>query len=598
MSQLSVKFEVKLAFLITILILVSMWAYHGTTGNLFVWDTANYLFKNISRLSSLGVDNLWWMATSLEGHNWHPLTWFSWAIDYHLYGGLDPWGFHFSNNFFHALNSVLVFVLILTVLGLVHPVSVTFTVRKDNNALTAAFLTSLLFAVHPQHVESVAWVAERKDLLFQIFLLLSLLTYAKYVTCDQLIKARWYLVTLSLFIFAALSKPMAVTFPAILLLVDIYPLRRTGLTKPVFGSVHQVSYFGLLIEKIPFFLVSSIIVLMTLKAAGSKLATTVELSLIERIVNAIHSTVFYLKNFLLPLWLSPLYPFFQVSGSGSVLKALLIFTIFSTITLAAFWAWRKQKRAWLIAWVFYLVTLLPVLGLIQIGPQGAADRFVYFPTLPFYLLIAGGIFLLLKKGNSIKKIILILIITLVISLSVIQTGKQIRVWQSEFTLWTHVIELYPNNKLAHANLGIFYKNQADFERAALEFEAEGGDDSWPDSTFAWRAITYMHLGRHKEAIENLFKLGMIAESKPELNADSNCIQYNIAWSFAHLEMYQESIDLFARVAPNSGLGSDASVWVLALNDSEKQNDKAGLNKELPGICENLIPSSSKLERIR
>ena len=162
MSQSQIRFEVKLVLLLSILMIVSMWVYYQTTGNLFVWDSYHYLVKYSDHISSLTLENLWWMATSLEFYNWHPLTWFSWALDYQFYGWLSAWGFHFSNNLLHAFNSALMFVLIMTVLGLVYPATDKFAIKKDNNTLIAAFLASLLFAVHPQHVESVAWVAEQK----------------------------------------------------------------------------------------------------------------------------------------------------------------------------------------------------------------------------------------------------------------------------------------------------------------------------------------------------------------------------------------------------------------------------------------------------
>jgi hypothetical protein len=169
-------------FLIT---LFTMWTYLETTKNRLVWDSIQYLVHHIFWISSLSTDNIIWMFLSLEVSNWRPLTWISWAIDYQLYGGLLPWGYHLSNNIFHTINSVLVFFLTLVVFGLNRRESKGYPFRSDNNALIAAFLAALLFAVHPQHVESVAWVAERKDLLCQLFILLSMLAYAKYVTCQE-----------------------------------------------------------------------------------------------------------------------------------------------------------------------------------------------------------------------------------------------------------------------------------------------------------------------------------------------------------------------------------------------------------------------------
>ncbi len=180
----------------------------------------------------------------------------------------------------------------------------------------------------------------------------------------------------------------------------------------------------------------------------------------------------------------------------------------------------------------------------------------------------------------------------------IQTQKQIGVWQSESTLWTHVIKLDPDNKFAHGNRGIVYKNNADYENAALAFEAADDGDLTLPSILAWRAVTYMHLGRNEESIDSLMKLGMSAETKRGSKVDSNCIQYNMGWNFAQLEMYQESIDLFLRVAPSSELEPDASAWLAALHSVKNQNDKTLLTQDLPGICENLIPSKAREQRIR
>ena len=590
MSQFSVRYEIKLTLIIVALVLVSMWTYYGATGNSFVWDTANYLTIYQSHISALTFDNLWWMATSLEFYNWHPLTWFSWALDYQIYGGLSPWGFHFSNNVLHSVNGVLVFFLILTTFGLVFPLGKNFAMRKDSNSLVAAFLASLVFVVHPQHVESVAWVAERKDLLFQFFLLLSLLSYVKYVTCIRPTNRGWYAMTLGLFFLAALSKPMAVTFPAVLLLIDVFPLRRTSLEKPVFSSVQQQTYFGLIVEKIPFFIISMALVLLTLLAQESAIGSMVYFPFGDRLLNAVHSVVLYLEKFFIPLGLSPLYPYFQISGTGGAVKAFLVLLVFLGVTFAALSAWRKQKRAWLIAWLFYLIALLPVLGLIQVGSQGAANRYAYFPTLPLYFLIAGGIYWTLQKGNNFQKAALLLTVVSVTSLLIVQTRMQIGVWENGFSLWTHVIKLDPGNKFAHSNLGILYMNSAEYEKAALEFEAAGEGGSIPGRTLARRALTYMHLGRFQESIDYLVKFGVAAQTIPELNADSNCIQYNIGWNYAKLELYQESIDFFSRIASDSNIGADASVWLSALKKSGKRDGGSVLNHEMPGICEDLIPA--------
>lgn len=594
MNQMQVRIEVKLVFLVMFLVALAIWTYQGSTGNGFVWDSKHYLLVYENHFAHLNWENIKWMATSLEFYNWHPLTWLSWAIDYQLYGGLDPWGYHFTNNLLHACNGVLVFVLILTVFGIADSATKKFTIAEDNHSLIAAFLASALFVVHPQHVESVAWVAERKDLLVQLFLLLSLLAYVKYVTCNQLIKTRWYLITLGLFFLAVLSKPMAVTFPVVLLLIDVYPLRRSSLAKPIISSVRQQSLHSLFVEKIPFFLLSLALVLITLMAQRT---AVVDMSLIQRIFNAVHSIVLYLEKFVLPLSLNPHYPYFKVLESSSALIALVVFSIFSGITLAAMFAWRKQKRAWMIVWLLYLVTLSPVLGLIQVGSQGAADRYAYFPTLPIYVLLAGGILVVMQSGKTFRKNLLLTVATIVILLFLFLTRQQVGVWQSELSLWTHALKINPSNISVRNNLGITYMNISDYKKAAIHFEAGGEEPSGPSSMLAWRAVTYMHLGRYKESVLDLVKLGMTADIRPELIVDSNCIQYDIGWNYAQLKMYQESIDLFRRVDSKSHSGSDAGLWLDELSMIKSLEENTVLSEDLPGFCENLIPSRVRGRRV-
>ncbi len=229
---------------------ISMWAYYGSTENAFVWDTITYLHHHVWYLSQVSLDNTIWMFLSLEVANWHPLTWVSWALDYQIYGGFSTWGYHLTSNILHSINAILVFILTLVLFGLNYNTNSGTTKRypisTNNNALIAAFMAALLWAVHPQHVESVAWVAERKDLLCQLFILLAMLAYVKYVSCDEAKKRRWHYVTMGMFLLAIMSKPMAVTFPAILLLMDVYPLRRTKLLTSRLPQIRTETYLNLI----------------------------------------------------------------------------------------------------------------------------------------------------------------------------------------------------------------------------------------------------------------------------------------------------------------------------------------------------------------
>ena len=222
-SRLSLKL-----FLIVIIIAgITFLAYYNALENQLVWDSNSYLHNN-HKITQLNLENLKWMFTTYHLSNWHPVTWLSYAIDYSFYDNFT-WGLHLTNIIFHSFNSILVFFLALVTLGLTWPDKTNhYPIRLDGNALKASFFVAVFFAAHPQHVESVAWVAERKDVLSLFFILATFLCYLQYVVCSQCDKFKWYILTLLVFTLALLSKSMAVTIPVILLLIDVYPLRRTA----------------------------------------------------------------------------------------------------------------------------------------------------------------------------------------------------------------------------------------------------------------------------------------------------------------------------------------------------------------------------------
>jgi tetratricopeptide (TPR) repeat protein len=509
-----------------LIFIAALAAYHGTTRNLFVWDSITYLFSHESRISSLRAENLAWMLTSLEVFNWHPLTWLSWAIDYQVYGGLVSWGYHFSSNVLHALNSVLVFVLALLVFGLNSPGLKAYPLRVDNHALVAASVAALIFAVHPQHVESVAWIAERKDLLCQFFMLLALLAYVKYVTCNERAKKGWYLGTWLLFLMALSSKSMAVTFPAILLLVDVYPLRRTHWLHPILPSVQRQAWIRLVLEKVPFLLLSAGLVLLTLKSQQGAIN---QWPIDARLLNAFNSVFFYLGKLLLPLELSPHYTYFMQTAESLTWKALLPVLGFFAVSLLLVFLWRKGQRAWLIAWIFYLLTLSPVLGVIQVGSASAADRYAYLPTLPAYLLLGAGVLVLLKSGVQSRRYLLFLVALPVFLILTQMTRQQVQIWRSDVSLWRHAIQVEPRNIYAQLGLGQAYFLRGEYEKSVSHFERYGEYSSDQSEMLGWRALNYLLLGRYEDALRDHVALGMAAESRPDMELDQDCIQYNIGW---------------------------------------------------------------------
>jgi tetratricopeptide (TPR) repeat protein len=561
--------------------------YYGCTGNGFVWDTLDYLYQHPFYLSSLGPDHIIWMFTNRDTASWHPLTWLSWAIDYQLYGGLDTWGYHFTNIVLHGINSALLFLLTLTVFGLNQPASGSYPLRTDSAALAGAFFGAALFAVHPQHVESVAWVAERKDVLFLLFTLLSVLAYVKFAVCRISRKRRWFLASLAFFLLALLSKPMVVTFPFVLLLLDIYPLRRSRLLDPVDRNIAQQRLWALIKEKLPFFLLSAFAILLALKFAGAVLQ---DIPIQYRLLNAFHSIFFYVGKLLLPLHFSPHYAYAIGAGEAITWKAILPMVGFILISLACLWAWRRKHHAWLIAWLFYLVTLSPVIGLIQAGEQGAADRFAYLPTIPVYLFAAAGLLYLLEHVKTARKWLVALPAAAVILLLADKTVTQIKIWKSPLTLWRHAATYSPDSRLANYNLGIANLNHNDLQAAAENFATAGHLRGHPGKEIVWRELVYLKLGSYQEALAMLTQLQILARTTPELKLDANCIQFNIGWTRARLDMRQDARQSFNAVDSDSSLGPAAAAWLEFLaKDPASTEQLTGNNGTLPGYCEALTP---------
>jgi tetratricopeptide (TPR) repeat protein len=567
---------------------LTLLAYMGTTQNKFVWDSVHFLLGYQQHLASLDWANFKWMLTTTQGEYWHPLVWFSWAFDYHLYGGLKPWGFHLSNNIYHALNSVL--LLFLARIVFKH-----LTAATDNQALIAAFLAAALFAVHPQHVESVAWVAERKDLLFQAFMLLALLSYFRYADCPRASKARWYLLTLAAFVLALASKPMAVTLPAVLLLLDVYPLRRSSIIPAGDEPGQPVRFPNLILEKLPFFVLSALVIVLTLQAQSQAHAFS-DVPMHLRVLNAFHSIVFYVEKFLIPLNFTPQYPYFVGRHESITLQSFIPAAGCVAITGAAIVAWFKGYPAWLVAWLFYLITLAPVVGVIQVGGQGAADRYTYFTTLPFYFLLGAGTVLVMQRGTRAANVLMLSIFGAAILYCVVATQIQIRIWHNEFTLWKAALSQNPDNVSALNNLGILYAGSGVFDKAAPYFDrsAKLVPNTASIRVLVWRSLTDMRLGRYKQALQDLVALGTVTDGRPDIGADQYCIQYDIGWAYAQLGLYAEAEELFGRVVPQAAMGDDASTWRQWLQSQRSNNESVADNPDLPGICQTLVPSKMLL----
>lgn len=537
--------------------------YRPSINNGFVnWDDAGAVIEN-PHIRFLNHSSFQWMFTTFHTGNWIPLTWFSFSLDYAL-GKLDPKVYHLHNLLLHTINSVLVFFLSLNILKLV-VLNGCLSLEKLSNermgkitpTLWSAALTALLFALHPIHVESVAWITERKDLLCCLFFFASLLVYLDYISSDKGKSGKWW-ICLGLFTLALLSKPMAITLPLVLLLLDIWPLNRFDSKWP-----------KILWEKIPFFLLSIFITITTIFAQSSAgaIADTTEVSIDFRLMNAFHSLVFYMWKMIIPIDLVPFYPITHQGAeafSAANVGALLIVILTSIVCFI----YRKYRPYLALSGLYYFITLAPVLGIIQVGGQAAADRYSYIPSLSILLLFSTSVvvffyhYRLVLTGLS-SGLIIILGFT---------TMQQIFIWNNSVSLWERVLKIYPNiSMIAHTNMGNAYKQFGRLNEALCEYDRalacghphayiyDGKGTVLLDKELLDEAIEAFHQAialnpNYASPHRNLWfaydKKGLVEEAIVEaleairINPEFDGAYNNLGISFGRKSLFEESINAF------------------------------------------------------
>jgi tetratricopeptide (TPR) repeat protein len=474
------------------------------------WDDDKYVYEN-PHILTLSSSFLRWAFTTFEvGGNWHPLTWLSLGLD-RLLWGTSPMGFHATNILLHGLNTALVTVLaaLLFADGKKALTDDEEGSRISNRGMIAAAITGTLFGFHPIHVESVAWISERKDVLCAFFFFAGILAYLRYawVRSDGIAlepfyrgrSSRFYFFTLLLFVLSLLSKPMAVTFPAVLLILDWHPLGR-------FESGER--RFSVLLEKLPFFVLSVASSIVTV--AGQTLQTVRKLPVMDRFLNGVHSLIMYIWKMLVPLNLLPYYPY--PSGISPIsVKYLSALLIVAGIAVSCVVLYKiKRGRAWIAAWGYYLVTLLPVIGFIQVGAQSMADRYTYLPSLGPFLLTSLGLAIVVEKKNEapsesfmLRYSALIVLGILAVSLSSL-TVRQTGIWKDGLTFWNYVIEKEPGRvDVAYLNRGNIYLNQGKFEEALLNYDTALTINPDFINGYSNRAQAYIRLNKHSNALKDL-----------------------------------------------------------------------------------------------
>jgi tetratricopeptide (TPR) repeat protein len=531
----------RIAASVIIIFLMTVMIYTPALKNGFVnWDDNLYVYKN-NHIHSLRPSALSWMFSAFHAENWHPLTWMSHAADYVVWG-LNPFGHHLTSIILHGLNASLVFLVVLQLMLMankIHPTTLSspWSASSSIRPLIVAMITAVLFGCHPLHVESVAWVSERKDVLCAFFFLLTVIAYLFFVAATgNQNRRRWYAASVILFVCALMSKPMAVTLPLTLLLLDVYPLRR--LTP---DADTQTIKPRPLREKIPFLILSCVAGIITISAqhAGGAIQNLERLPLSMRLINALHSPWFYVQKMFWPARLVPFYPFPQQMHMYDLRYAVPGILV---MLVTGWGLWRLKRGAGLLcaAWLFYLITLLPVLGILQVGMQAAADRYSYLPSISIFLLAGAGFFELLARGYQSRSRMIIggLIGAGVIASLCYVTVQQIAIWRNSEMLWSHVIRHFPGRvAIAHSNLGLAYDGNGMYDRAVAEYEkalainpnlAEGHNNL---------GFAYYGKGMFDEAIAEF-------EKAVAINPDFAEAHNNLGFGYYQQAMYDKAIAQF------------------------------------------------------
>lgn len=548
---------------------ITVAVYVPALNNGFVyWDDQKYVYEN-TNITNLNAGFFKWIFT-FHAANWHPLTWVSHAADYLLWG-LNPFGHHLSSIILHGINTFLLclFVIYLMINTTKPDIPATeSTTNTANKAIITGAVTALLFGIIPVHVESVAWVSERKDVLSTFFVLLSLIFYIRYYASNDTRRRLNYSLCLLFFVLALLSKPMAITLPAVFILLDIYPLQRLSLAKNL-----KIQH-GVLIEKIPFFSMSAVSALLTILAqsSGGAVGTIEAYPLSSRILVAIRALFFYLEKMFLPAGLSPYYPYPKNATLASI-EFMIPVILLVVVTIACYYAFKRGYRLFLNAWLFYVITLLPVIGIIQVGAQAAADRYTYIPSFAPLIIIGVGVATVIEKSAArsfpgwIKVSVLSAFVSFTVIMSII-TFRQIGVWKDSLTLWSTVLTISPSSPQPYLARSEVYMSLGKYDSALQDLE--NAIRLVPDYADAYynRATVHLKLENHSKVVDDLDKA-------IQLNPSMDKAYFVRGTSLIKLEQYPQAIrdlDRFLLKAPDfvahEGYYSRAIAYI-KINDYNK-----------------------------
>jgi len=528
------------------LVLAAAIAFEPIRSNDFVeYDDYQYLVKNRHVQKGVTIDSVIWAFTTFHASNWHPITWLSHMIDCGLFG-LEPLGHHFVSLLLHVCNSLLLFVIL----------------RRMTSALWPSAVVAALFAVHPAHVESVAWAAQRKDVLSVFFWMLTILAYIDYVKKPCI---RRHVLVFILFCLGLMAKPMVVTLPIILLLLDFWPLRRltlgaAGLGGEDFSMSCKQSVIRLLLEKIPLFVAAFGSMLATYLIQQDKAMATEEFfGFGLRLCNALYSYIAYIGKMFWPADLAVLYPL-RIEGLKWYKPMLGVVVL---VVASAVVVWQRNKRPFLfVGWWWYVITLLPVIGIVQVGVQAMADRYTYLPSIGLFIVVVWSLVEISEKLR-IPVLVKTLFTAIVLIILVCATRVQASYWQNNFTLFGRAIEVTENNYIMHNNFGLALANRKRYEEAIKHFEKVLKIN--PGYIRAKANIAFVLRKQQKvdEAIE-------IYKELLEINPDWPEVHNDLGRAYAYKGMGDEAIKCYKEALRlRSDFAEAVNNWGMVLKDQGK-----------------------------
>ena len=487
-----------------LLILLTIALYYPVRRHPYVnYDDNVYVTDNVHVQTGLTWDTVEWALFTFDAGNWHPLTWLSHALDVQMYD-TSPGGAHQTSMLLHGLSAALLFWVLLRATGYAG----------------RSFMVAALFAVHPINVESVAWISERKTVLSMLFFILALGAYRWYAEHPKVLR---YGVVAALFALGLMAKPQIITFPFVLLLWDYWPLRRMTFPgeksspQDVFAAtLTQKSLRELALEKIPLFAIAAASAVITMKAqrsSGAVLSLGAS-PLSMRLSNAIVSYVRYLLDCFWPSGLAPMYPHPGDSLKAWQVYGALLILLVITMVLARY----RHRRYLLVGWLWFLGTMVPMIGLVQVGRQALADRYAYLPFVGLFIMICWGVAQIFEEKRLPAKLLPVSSSIVILALCV-TTRHQIGYWADNVILWTHTIQVTPPNYVAEDNLGGALLTRHRQEDAIVHFRAAAAIHP-VDPISAFNIGYYEHLHGDLAGAIEWYKKAIILTTSRSVKAQS------------------------------------------------------------------------------